>query len=106
VTWRDPIRNLHRPLFEFGAIPEPVRNWAICCCESNRILGGVEVRDLGEGEVNPLYMVELSPERGEIGSSARSRLSSRLTPGSARRQACSSGVVARQMEASGRMRAS
>jgi RimJ/RimL family protein N-acetyltransferase len=30
----------------------PVRQWAVCDATSGRILGGVEVRDLGGGEVN------------------------------------------------------
>jgi RimJ/RimL family protein N-acetyltransferase len=35
----------------------PVRNWAICDRRSDHILGGVEIRDLGEGKVNLSYVV-------------------------------------------------
>src|SRR4051812_26459488 len=35
----------------------PVRHWAICNRESDSVLGGVEVRDLGGGEVNLSYVV-------------------------------------------------
>ena len=35
----------------------PVRQWAVCDPASGRILGGVEVRDLGDGDVNLSYVV-------------------------------------------------
>lgn len=35
----------------------PVRHWAVCEPATDRILGGVEVRDLGGGEVNLSYVV-------------------------------------------------
>lgn len=35
----------------------PVRHWAVCQRSSNWIAGGVEVRDLGDGEVNLSYVV-------------------------------------------------
>jgi RimJ/RimL family protein N-acetyltransferase len=35
----------------------PVRNWGVCDARTGRILGGVEVRDLGDGEVNLSYVV-------------------------------------------------
>ena len=41
----------------------PVRQWAVCD-RSGRIAGGVELRDLGAGEVNLSYVV-FPPFRGE-----------------------------------------
>jgi hypothetical protein len=35
----------------------PVRHWAMCDAASGRIAGGVELRDLGGGEVNLSYVV-------------------------------------------------
>ena len=35
----------------------PVRHWAICDQETDRIIGGVELRDLGDGKVNVSYVV-------------------------------------------------
>jgi RimJ/RimL family protein N-acetyltransferase len=35
----------------------PVRHWAICDQETGGILGGVEVRELGDGKVNLTYVV-------------------------------------------------
>ena len=35
----------------------PVRHWAVCEPATDRILGGVEVRDLGGGEVKLSYVV-------------------------------------------------
>jgi RimJ/RimL family protein N-acetyltransferase len=35
----------------------PVRQWAVCAPPTGRIVGGVELRDLGNGEVNLSYVV-------------------------------------------------
>lgn len=35
----------------------PVRQWAVCEAASGRIAGGVDVRDLGHGEVNLSYII-------------------------------------------------
>lgn len=35
----------------------PVRHWAICDHETDGIIGGVELRDLGDGDVNVSYVV-------------------------------------------------
>jgi RimJ/RimL family protein N-acetyltransferase len=35
----------------------PVRHWAICDQETGRIIGGVELRDLGDGDINLSYVV-------------------------------------------------
>jgi RimJ/RimL family protein N-acetyltransferase len=35
----------------------PVRHWAICDQETDRIIGGLELRDLGDGDVNLSYVV-------------------------------------------------
>ncbi len=48
----------------------PVRQWAICDIETNRIAGGVEVRDLGGGEVNLSYVVFPRFRRAGVASRA------------------------------------
>lgn len=47
----------------------PVRQWAVCLRSSGRIAGGVEVRDLGGGEVNVSYVV--FPEFRRLGIATR-----------------------------------
>jgi RimJ/RimL family protein N-acetyltransferase len=42
----------------------PLRNWAVCDARDGRILGGVEVRDIGNREVNLSYVV-FPPARGQ-----------------------------------------
>src|SRR5688500_2847237 len=48
----------------------PVRQWAVCERSSGRIAGGVEVRKLGQGEVNLSYVVFPDFRRAGIASRA------------------------------------
>jgi RimJ/RimL family protein N-acetyltransferase len=48
----------------------PVRNWAVCDAVDGHILGGVELRDLGGGEVNLSYVVFPFARRRGIATTA------------------------------------
>lgn len=58
----------------------PVRHWAICDRELGRIAGGVEVRDLGDGQVNLSYVV-FPPFRRTGVATRASRLALRYAAG-------------------------
>jgi RimJ/RimL family protein N-acetyltransferase len=51
-------------------ISGPVRNWAVCDVATGRILGGVEVRDLGGDECNLSYVVFPSARQRGIATRA------------------------------------
>ena len=48
----------------------PVRHWAVCDTATDRIAGGVEVRDLGDSEVNLSYVVFPSFRRAGVATQA------------------------------------
>lgn len=60
------IRNWMRSWRENG----PVRQWAVCDTTSGRILGGVEVREMGNGEVNLSYVVFPAARRRGVAARA------------------------------------
>jgi RimJ/RimL family protein N-acetyltransferase len=55
-----PRSNVERAISEWAhswRTGGPVRHWAICDQESGEIVGGVDLRDEGDGEVNLSYVV-------------------------------------------------
>lgn len=65
IHWFDfpgpaPRSNVERAIGEWAeswSTGGPVRHWAICDQETGGIVGGVELRDLGDGNVNVSYVV-------------------------------------------------